>query len=124
MSDLLACRNCATPLSRAARGCPKCGTKTLLAEQEEARRNHENLAYCRTCGKPITKDHRRVVVTGSYIHQGNTAYGRQVVHTPCPHCGEPMPIKNIFTDGKAVGSWILLGVGLLFLLAMCVSITR
>ncbi|HEX8526532.1 hypothetical protein [Allosphingosinicella sp.] len=123
MSDLQACRTCATPLSRAAHECPKCGTKTTTGELEEERSKRENLACCRICGKPITKDHRRVAVTGAIISQGNSVHTSHVVHTPCPHCGEPMPIKNFFTDGKAVGSWMLLALGLLLFLAMCAQIT-
>ena len=102
------CEKCDNKLSDDAIKCPKCGTSTNLGKKRDA-------TYpCRICQQPVLI---RGHFYSSYnfsktISDGNTnisGHWRYDYKYPCPHCGEPEPLKYPLAPGTWRHKFVLHG---------------
>ena len=99
--SLVTCNNptCENQVSTNALACPKCGWLTDIGSRKGAALNLE--FPCHKCREPLNfrqyvsksvKYSEKVIDGTTESHTYETHY----FHGPCPKCGEPMPLYNLY----------------------------
>lgn len=124
---MIPCPKCGAALSPSAEKCPHCGE--ALGKPQNTDRQP-----CRVCGTllDVSKHRYRIYWTSGYTASENISgdidirknTSSSIHHVPCPHCGEPEPLRNYWTETFPGACFALLAfLNVIGGTALCLTLT-